>query len=46
MIKEYGQWYEIDDEKVKKLQSDAVKKQFETNGSGEAYILFYESMNR
>ena len=46
MIKEFGQWYEIDDEKVSKLNAARFKNQFEVVGSSEAYILFYESMSR
>ena len=33
VIKEFGQWYEIDDEKVSKLNASAVKNQFEIVGS-------------
>ncbi len=33
LIKEFGQWYEIDDEKVRKLNGSEVKNQFEVLGS-------------
>lgn len=46
MIKEYGQWFEVDDEKVRKVEGEKVRRGFEVEGSQEAYILFYESMSR
>ena len=43
-VKESGQWFEIDDEKVSELNSNDFKTDLTKKGSSSAYILFYSSL--
>lgn len=43
-VKESGKWYEIDDDKVRDINREEFKKEMNTTGSSNAYILFYSSL--
>jgi len=43
-VKESGKWYEIDDAKVKELNTEEFKSDISKKGSSNAYILFYSSL--
>jgi ubiquitin C-terminal hydrolase len=42
-VKESGKWYELDDDKVKELNSEEFRRTLRA-GSSNAYILFYSSL--
>lgn len=41
-VKDGLNWYNIDDDKVEKLDRDAFTDEYENQGNCEAYIMFYK----